>query len=169
MNRAKKMGSFTLGTRHVVLPSDALISVTLVERMSMGRSLMLSLVNMLLVMGQLKRDPGLLYSELVGAEDPDGSKWGVTLSVWESKAMMPYRDSSGHSLAMRFFSWIFFGRKVQSYFLTCRALGRLPSYEESRSLAQQYGKHFDSGKLNRTARPPKIWFEALDLGAATER
>ncbi|MBV7506537.1 hypothetical protein KW850_14830 [Bacillus sp. sid0103] len=44
--------------------------------------------------------------------------------------------------------------KVQSYFLTWKANGYIPTYEESAEIVTTYGRHFDGGKLVRKAQQP---------------
>jgi hypothetical protein len=147
----KYSGSLVLGDREVELPPDAIISVTRLENMSLWRTILNFLLT-LLVMKQMRKNEGLLYAELTGNMKGGG---GNTLSVWKSREMIPFRDSGSHRFSMKFFRWIFSG-KVQSYFLTWKANGHIPTYEEATAIVKKYGKHYDGNSLVRKASRPKI-------------
>jgi hypothetical protein len=154
----KYAGLLTLGSRAVALPPDAIVSLTRGDRFTMWRSIVNGLVG-ILVQKQLLKSPGLLYAELHG-DAATGSN--LTLTVWESKAMVPFRDSGAHQFAKRFFSWVFFSGATQVYFLTLPASGRIPTIAEGYALARQFGRHVDGGVERRPARPPRQpWYEAL--------
>ncbi|MEH7307766.1 hypothetical protein [Neobacillus drentensis] len=77
------------------------------------------------------------------------------MTVWKvAKDMNSFRTSGIHNIARKFFSWVFYSGKVQSYFLTWKANGYIPTYEESAEIVTIYGRHFDRGKLVRKAQQP---------------
>jgi hypothetical protein len=146
----KYRGSFTLGDRNVQLPANAVVSVTRGEGFNLWRMIVNAVANQF-VMRQMIKLPGLLFAELTG----DGRQgFGQTLTVWENRAMVPFRDGGAHHFAKRFLSWVFLGGKVQAYFLTWSADGRIPSVEEAAALSKTYGRYFDGGKLIRKQRRP---------------
>lgn len=145
-------GTFVFGDRMVNLPPDAIVSVTRGERFNLWRLIVNSIANQV-VMRQMAKTPGLLYAELTG-DATQGS--GQTLTVWESQAMVPFRDSGAHRFSKRFLSWVFFGGKAQAYFLTWKANGRIPTAAEAANLVKAYGRHFDGGRLlQKQGRP--VW------------
>ena len=100
----------------------------------------------------MSKNEDLLYAELKGQLD---GGIGQTMTVWkEGKKMNSFRTSGAHNFARKFFSWVFYSGKVQSYFLTWRANGRIPNYEEAAEIVTTFGRHFDGGKLVRQARQP---------------
>lgn len=143
------MTTFTLGERPVALPDDAIVSVTWLDHLSTPRAMVNALVS-LFVMRQLTRVPGLLYSELKTV----GVGCGYTLSVWESKAMIPFRDRGAHRRAMRFFSWVFMGGKAHAAFLTWQAKGRIPRPEEIPPIVRAHGRYYVDGvQVQHASRP----------------
>jgi hypothetical protein len=144
-------GTFVFGDRKIALPQDAVVSATLGERFNWWRLIVNSIATQF-IKGQMTRTPGLLYAELTG-DAAKGS--GLTLSVWESPAMVPFRDSGAHQFAKRFLSWVFYGGKVHAYFLTWAAHGRIPTAVEATELIKEYGRFFEGGKLIRKQRRPE--------------
>ncbi|WLD91773.1 hypothetical protein [Alkalihalobacillus sp. AL-G] len=143
-------GMITYGDRDIELSENPLISITLGERFSVWKTIVNAVVSQF-VMKQMKKSSGLLYAELKG-NIKEG--YGFTLTVWESKAMVPFRDRGAHKFAMRFFSWVFYGGKSQAYFLTYKADDVIPTSEEAYQLVKEYGKFIDGGKLVRKAKNP---------------
>ncbi|VEF47319.1 Uncharacterised protein [Bacillus freudenreichii] len=142
----------TLGDRDIHIPDDALISITLGEQFSVWKTIVNAIVSQF-VMKQMKKSKGLLYAEMKG-HIKEG--YGMTLTVWEKKAMIPFRNSGAHKFAMKFFSWVFYSGKSHAYFLTYKANGKIPNAEEAYDLVKAYGKFYDGGKLLRTAKSPLI-------------
>jgi hypothetical protein len=137
--------SFVLGNRDIALPPDAIISVTRLENMTIWRTILNNVLN-LFVMGQLKRKfnkKKLLYAELTGSGKERG---GNTLTIWSGVEMGEFKRSGSHKYAMKFFRWIF-GGQVESYFISWRANGRIPSYEEATIISKQHGRHYSGNKL----------------------
>lgn len=152
----KYAANITLGTRDIDLPPDAVISLTLGDRFTIWRTIVMSIVTAF-VQKQLVKTPGLLYAELDG-DVRSGSN--LTMTVWDGKAMKPFRDSGAHKTAKNFFSWVFFGGQTQVYFLTFAAKGRIPTTAEGYQLAREYGRHYDGGMETKPARPPRhAWYE----------
>ncbi|MFD1739828.1 hypothetical protein ACFSCX_25515 [Bacillus salitolerans] len=143
-------GLLSFGSRDIILPQDAIISITLGEQFTTWKTVVNAIVSQF-VMKQMKKSEGLLYAELKG-HLTEG--YGLTMSVWDSKSMVPFRDKGPHKFAMRFFSWVFYGGKSQAYFLTYKANGSIPSIEEAYTLVKKYGKHYNGGKLERSAKKP---------------
>lgn len=154
----KYAARFTLGTREVELPPDAIISLTLGDGFSIGRMIANGVITQF-IQRQLLKSAGLIYAELDG-DARTGSN--LTMSVWSGKAMTKFRDSGAHKIAKNFFSWIFYSGKTQVYFLTCGAKGRIPTTEEGYALARQFGRHFDGGvEVRATKQPHGSWYAAL--------
>lgn len=148
----KYAGRFVFGDSTIHLPPDAIISVTLGERFNLWRLIVNSIAGQF-VRRQMARTPGLLYAELTG-DASQGS--GQTLTVWESQAMVPFRDRGAHHFAKRFLSRVFYSGKVQAYFLTWTANGQIPTAAEATALVKEYGRHFDGGRLVQKQRRP-VW------------
>jgi hypothetical protein len=153
----KFAAKFTLGSREIELPPDAIVSLTLGDRFTIWRTILNGILTQF-IKRQLVKAPGLLYAELDGDMQTGSS---LTMTVWEAKSMVPFRDSGAHKIAKQFFSWVFYSGKTQVYFLTFAAKGRIPSTEEGYALARQFGRHFDGGMEQRPARPPRAWYEEL--------
>jgi len=149
---SKFEGLITYGNRDIVLPKDALISITLGEKFSIWKILINAIVSRI-VMKQMKRSPKLLYAEMNG-NIKEG--YGLTMTVWESKSMKQFRDSGAHKFAMRFFSWVFIGGKAHSYFLTYKNNGSIPTSAEAYDVVKKYGRYYANGKLIRHSSPPKV-------------
>ncbi|MCI0571468.1 MAG: hypothetical protein L0Y66_12000, partial [Myxococcaceae bacterium] len=135
-------GRMTLGYRDIELPPDAIVSVTRGERFSLWRLLINSIANQL-VLKQLQKNPHLLYAELTGGLDEMG---GQTVTVWRAKEMVPFRDSGAHGWALKYLKWVIFGGRVEAYFLTWKANGRIPTTEEARTLVKAHGRGVRGGK-----------------------
>jgi hypothetical protein len=104
-------------------------------------------------MKALTKNEDLLYAELTGQMQ---GGIGQTMTVWiDAKSMNKFRTTGSHNFARKFFSWVFYSGKVQSYFLTWEHQGSLPSSEEITAFVKTYGRHFDGGKLVKKANPPK--------------
>ncbi|TLS38362.1 hypothetical protein FCL54_07040 [Pseudalkalibacillus caeni] len=140
------------GERKIPLPEDAIISITLGARFNIWRTIVNGFLTRF-VMKQMMNNPGLLYAELVGNMEEG---YGQTMTVWESKAMVPFRDSGSHKFSMKFFSWVFYSGKVHAYFSTYKANGYIPTFEEANQIAREYGRFFEGGKLIRKAQKPDI-------------
>lgn len=150
--------TFTLGTREVELPPDAIISLTLGDRFSIWRMLTNGIITQF-IQRQMLKSEGLLYAELDGDATTGSS---LTLSVWSGKSMTKFRDSGAHKFAKNFFSWVFYSGKTEVYFLTCAAKGRIPTTEEGYALARQLGRRVDGGvEVRATRQPHGSWYEAL--------
>ncbi len=145
--------TFTLGERGIELPAGTVISVTRGEAFNIPRLLVNGIVNQFVIKG-LTKNNDLLYAELSGQLQ---GGIGQTLTVWkDAKRMNMFRTSGSHNFARKFFSWVFYSGKVQSYFLTWEYEGEIPSTEEATAIVKTYGRHFDGGKLIRKATPPKM-------------
>lgn len=148
-----------LGNPKIELPKDALVSITYLENMNAWRGILNFLLT-LLVMRQLKRDPGLLYAEFRAT----GERKGYTLSVWRSRAMVPFRDKGSHGGAARFFRWVVIGGRVRSGFLSFLANGHIPQPSEIEGLVLAHGKIYEGGRLTQTSTRPS-WPAALTPNA----
>lgn len=145
-------GAFTLGNRNVEIPPNAVVSVTRGEQFNIPRLIINGFLNQL-IMKAMSKNENLLYAELKGQLD---GGVGQTMTVWKAgKEMNSFRTSGSHNFARKFFSWVFYSGKVQSYFLTWKANGQIPTYEEATEIVKNYGKHFDGGNLVRKAKQPK--------------
>lgn len=144
------MTILSLGSRDVALPPDAVVSVTFLERLSIWRSI-INGIGTLFVMQAMKRNPGLLYAEVRALD----RGVGYTLSVWEGRAMVRFRDRGAHGWAMRYLSWVFMGGGARVYFLSWLARGRIPTAAEIPGLVRQYAKCYDDGRLVRPAGRPE--------------
>jgi len=144
--------TFTLGDRNIMLPPGAVISVTRGELFNIPRLIINGILNQF-IMKALTKNENLLYAELTGQIQ---GGIGQTITVWrDGKRMNEFRKSGSHNFARRFFSWVFYSRKVQSYFLTWGHIGHLSSTDEITTFVKKYGRHFDGGKLVKNANPPK--------------
>lgn len=147
----KYAATFTLGDSSITLPNDAVISVTRGEAFSFPRLLLNGLLNKF-IMRSLTTNSNLLYAELTGQLQ---GGVGQTLTVWKSgKKMNQFRKGGFHRFALKFFSWVFYSGKVQSYFLTWKHQGFIPTSEEATDMVKKYGRHFDGGKLRRHSSSP---------------
>jgi hypothetical protein len=144
--------AFTLGDRSCEIPPGAVISVTLGERFNIPRLMLNGILNQF-IMKAMKNNDDLLYAELTGQMQ---GGIGQTMTVWrDGKRMHKFRTSGSHNFARKFFSWVFYSGEVQSYFLTWQHSGELPTTEKITSFVKTYGRHFDGGKLVKSANPPK--------------
>lgn len=142
---------FILGERNFKLPPGAVISVTRGEKINIAGLIINGFLNHFIKIA-LTKNENLLYAELTGQLQ---GGIGQTITVWsDGKRMNEFRKNGTHNFARRFFSWIFYSGKVQSYFLTWEHMGNLPSTEELTSFVKKYGRHFDGGKLVRKANAP---------------
>ena len=142
---------FTLGDRNSKLPPGAVISVTRGELFNIPRLLINGMLNHF-IMKALTKKENLLYAELTGQLQ---GGIGQTVTVWrDGKCMNKFRKKGIHNFARKYFSWVFYSGKVQSYFLTFEHTGHLPSNEELTTFVKKYGRHFDGGKLVKKANPP---------------
>ncbi|MGU3569179.1 hypothetical protein [Paenibacillus sp. D51F] len=140
--------TFTLGDREIELPSGAVISVTRGEQFNIPRLIINGIVNQF-IMKAMPKNEDLLYAELSGQMQ---GGIGQTLTVWkDGKRMNRFRTSGSHNFARKFFSWVFYSGKVQSYFLTWPHQGALPSSEEITDFVKIHGRHFDGGILIKKA------------------
>jgi hypothetical protein len=144
---------FTLGERDIPLPETAIISVTRGERFNIVRLIINGIINEF-VKKQLTRNENLLYAELSG-ELQGGN--GQTVTVWkDGSSMNKFRTKGAHKFAKQFFAWVFYGGKVQAYFLTWRISNQIPADKEIEETIKKYGRHFDGGRLIRqTQKPPE--------------
>ncbi|UNK20302.1 hypothetical protein MNQ98_09940 [Paenibacillus sp. N3/727] len=144
---------FTLGDRDTLLPETAIISVTRGERFNIFRIIINGIVNEF-VMKQLTKNEKLLYAELSGQLQ---GGIGQTVTVWkDGSSMNNFRTKGAHKFATQFFAWVFYGGKVQAYFLTWKISNQIPMDHEIEETIKKYGRHFDGGKLIRQAqKPPK--------------
>lgn len=144
--------TFTLGDRNIMLPPGAVISVTRGELFNIPRLIINGMLNQF-IMKALTKNENLLYAELSGQMQ---GGIGQTITIWrDGKRMNEFRKSGSHNFARRFFSWVFYSGKVQSYFLTWGHVGHLSSAEQITTFVKKYGRHFDGGKLVKNANPPK--------------
>jgi hypothetical protein len=144
--------TFTLGDRNIELPPGAVISVTRGELFNIPRLIINGILNQF-IMKALTKNEDLLYAELTGQMQ---GGIGQTMTVWRSaKSMNQFRTSGSHHFARKFFSWVFYSGKVQSYFLTWEHQGALPSSDEITTFVKTYGRHFDGGKMVKKANSPK--------------
>ncbi|MBI0580588.1 hypothetical protein IEC97_24895 [Neobacillus cucumis] len=145
-------GAFILGDRNVEVPPTAVVSVTRGEQFNIPRLMINGFLNQM-IMKAMSKNENLLYAELKGQLD---GGIGQTMTIWkEGKQMNSFRTGGMHNFARKFFSWVFYSGKVQSYFLTWKANGQIPTYEEAAEIVKTYGRHFDGGKLVRKASQPK--------------
>jgi len=145
--------TFTLGDRSIVLPPGAVISVTRGESFNIPRLIINGIINQF-IMKAMTKNEDLLYAELSGQMQ---GGIGQTLTVWkDGKRMNHFRTKGMHNFARKFFSWVFYSGKVQSYFLTWPHEGVLPSQEEITNFVKTNGRHFDGGKLIKKANPPQL-------------
>ncbi|GIP40566.1 hypothetical protein J31TS4_38460 [Paenibacillus sp. J31TS4] len=151
---ANKYGAtFTLGSREIELPPGAVISVTRGEQFTIPRLILNGVINQF-IMKAMPKNEDLLYAELSGQMQ---GGIGQTVTVWrDGKQMTRFRTSGSHNFGRKFFSWVFYSGKVQSYFLTWPHEGKLPSAEEMTTYVKTYGRHFDGGALKKKATPPPL-------------
>ncbi|MFY4776612.1 hypothetical protein [Metabacillus sp. RGM 3146] len=143
--------TFTLGNKDIELPPGAVISVTRGELFNIPRLILNGTLNHF-IMKAMTKNEDLLYAELSGQMQ---GGIGQTLTIWkDGKRMNKFRISGSHNFARKFFSWVFYSGKVQSYFFTWGHEGRIPSNEEITAYIKKYGRHFDGGKLVKKANPP---------------
>lgn len=142
---------FTLGDRDIQFPPGAVISVTRGELFNMPRLLINGMINQF-IMKALTKNENLLYAELTGQMQ---GGIGQTITVWrDGKCMNEFKKRGAHNIGRKFFSWVFYSGKVQSYFLTWGHMEHLSSAEELTTFVKKYGRHFDGGKLVKKANPP---------------
>jgi len=142
--------TFTIGDRNIELPPGAVISVTRGENFNIPRLIINGIVNQF-VMKALVKNEDLLYAELTGQMQ---GGIGQTITVWkDGKRMNRFRTSGAHNFARKFFGWVFYSGKVQSYFFTWPHQGALLSSEEITNILKTQGRHYDGGKLVRKANP----------------
>ena len=145
-------GAFILGDREIEIPPNAVVSVTRGEQFNIPRLIINGMLNQM-IMKAMSKNENLLYAELKGQLE---GGVGQTMTVWKAgKEMNSFRTSGVHNFSRKFFSWVFYSGKVQSYFLTWKCNGRIPTYEEAVEIVTTYGRHFDGGKLVRKAQQPK--------------
>jgi hypothetical protein len=144
---------FTLGDRAVELPQTAIISVTRGENFNIFRIMINGTINNF-VKKQLQKNENLLYAELSGQLQ---GGVGQTITVWKKgSSMNNFRKKGAHKFAMRFFSWVFYGGKIQAYFLTWKISNSIPEDNEIKEIVKKYGKHYDGGKLLKSAQQPPL-------------
>lgn len=142
---------YTLGERDIPLPENAVISVTRGEKFNFLRLLINGIINEF-VKRQLRKNDDLIYAELSGQLQ---GGIGQTVTVWRNgNTMNHFRTTGAHQFARRFFSSVFYGGKVQAYFLTWKAPQYIPDEKELEAIILQYGRHFDGGELIRKAQQP---------------
>ena len=146
----KYEGFITYGDRDILLPKNALISITLGEKFSVWRTIVNAIVSHF-VMKQMKKSSKLLYAEMKG-NIKEG--YGLTMTVWESNSMKQFRDNGAHKFAMQFFSWIFYSGNAHAYFLSYKNNGSIPTSIEAYNLVKKYGRFYDNGELIRNRRDP---------------
>lgn len=140
--------TFTLGDRNATLPTGTVISVTRGEMFNIPRLILNGILNQF-IMKALTRNEDSLYAELSGKLQ---GGIGQTVTVWkDGKRMNRFKTRGFHNFARKFFSWVFYSGKVQSYFFTWEHQGRLPSSEEITRYLKLNGRHFDGGKLVKKA------------------
>ncbi|MCI3924717.1 hypothetical protein MO973_31335 [Paenibacillus sp. TRM 82003] len=138
--------TYTLGNREIELPPGAVVSVTRGEQFNMPRLIINGIINQF-IMKALTTNEDLLYAELSG-QLQGGT--GQTFTVWkDGKRMNRFRTSGSHHFARKFFRWVFYSGRVQSYFLTWPHQGSLPSPEEITYIVKTQGRHYDGGKLTK--------------------
>lgn len=145
--------TFTLGDRNIELPRDAVISVTRGESFNIPRLMINGVINQFVMKSMIKNE-SLLYAELSGQLQ---GGIGQTITIWKNgKRMNQFRTTGMHNIARKWFSWVFYSGKVQSYFLTWPHEGKLPSTEEITEFVKMYGRHYDGGKLVKKSNPPQL-------------
>lgn len=74
-------------------------------------------------MKRMSKNENLLSAELTGQLD---GGIGQTMTVWKTgKTMNTFRTKGAHNFARKFFSWVFYSGRVQSYFLTWQINGEI--------------------------------------------
>ncbi|PWK16441.1 DUF3291 domain-containing protein [Tumebacillus permanentifrigoris] len=133
------------------LGPDALVTITRSEQLGMFRLLVAAVVNQFIMSQMVKRDD-VLFAEI--ASDLKSS-WAQTMTVWKNgREMTDFRNSGAHAKAIKFFHWVFYGGRVQSYVLSYQAKGQIPTVEEAAQIVMQYGRYADGGDIQRPARNP---------------
>lgn len=149
----KYAATFELGDRTVNLPKGAVISVTRGEAFNLPRLLVNGLLNHF-IMKSMINNSNLVYAELTGQLH---GGVGQTMTVWKNgMTMNRFRKGGFHNFARKFFGWVFYSGRVQSYFLTWENQGCIPTSVEATAIVKKYGRHFDGGKLKRNSSPPKL-------------
>lgn len=149
----KYSATYTLGNRDIVLPPEAVISVTRGEQLSMTRLVINGIINQF-VMKALTKKEDLLYAELTGQMQ---GGIGQTLTVWKDmKRMNSFRTTGSHQFARKWFGWVFYRGRVQSYFLTRPHQGTIPSAQEMEKEVKEHGRQFKGGQLVKKATPPQL-------------
>ncbi|MBM7662306.1 hypothetical protein JOC85_003113 [Bacillus mesophilus] len=146
------INALILGSKPEQLPKQTFISITRGEGLNVAQLIINQILN-LIVMNQMKKTPGLLYSEIKG-EIVRGKGNGGTMTVWDGKTMPKFRNKDSHGIVMKFFGWVIHRKNTKAYYLTYTSDGTIPSFLEAIEIVKQYGKFYDGGKLVRTASPP---------------
>lgn len=134
------------------LPPDAVVSITHGVGLSVFQTLLNSLVNHLVILPPLARNPDLFYAELHGDLLSGES---LTLTVWRGKGMTKFRDNSAHGWARQLLTGVVFGGQATLWFLTYQPRDRrLPSADEARPLSKRHGRMMHNGRYVRAATRP---------------
>lgn len=149
-----KGGLMVLGEKPDFLPELAFVSLTRGEGLNFSQ-LVINQVFTLLVMNQMKKTPGLLYAEVEG-ELRNGKGYGQTMTVWDGKTMPQLRNRGSHGFAMKFLSWVIHRKNTQTYYLTYKTNGSIPTKEQATDVLKKSGKFYDRGLLVRKATPPNL-------------
>jgi hypothetical protein len=149
-----KGGLMVLGEKPDSLPKYAFVSLTRGEGLNFAQ-LVINQVFTLLVMNQMKKTPGLLYAEVEG-ELKRGKGYGQTMTVWDGKTMPQLRNSGSHGFAMKFFGWVIHRKNTQTFYLTYKANGNIPTKDQANEILKEFGKFYDRGVLVRKATPPNL-------------
>ncbi|WP_187274581.1 hypothetical protein [Paenibacillus sp. N3.4] len=105
----------------------AVISVTRGELFNIPRLMINGILNQF-IMKAMTKNEDILFAELTGQMQ---GGVGQTTTVWkDGKCMNQFGTEGFHNFARRFFSWVFYSGKVQSYFLSWEHEGHLPPTEE---------------------------------------
>lgn len=129
-------GSFILGSRDIEIPPDAVVSVTRGEQFNIPRLIINGFLNQM-IMKRMAKNDHLLYAELTGQLE---GGIGQTMTVWKTgKTMNHFRTKGIHNFARKFFSWVFYSGRVQSYFLTWKINGKIPTSDEATEIVKKMG------------------------------
>ncbi|MCM3294169.1 hypothetical protein M3661_29155 [Paenibacillus sp. MER 180] len=152
--------TFTLGESDTDLPENAIISVTRGEKFDFIRIIINGIVNEF-VKKQLTKNENLIYAKLSGQLQ---GGIGQTVTIWRDReSMNRFRAKGAHKFAKRFFSWVFYGGKVEAYFLTWR-IREIPTEIEIEKTIKEYGRYFVGGKLVRQSKQPNSTLEVESVG-----
>jgi hypothetical protein len=148
----KTAGVIYIGDKDQNLPESAWISITLGEQLNLGRMIVFTLLNQI-VISQMRKSKEIMYAELYG-DLKQGS--GLTMTVFKRRTKPSFSNSGSHKWIVKFFRWLVYGGKTRSYFLSYSANGVIPEYEQALAIVKKHGRYFEDNKLIRKSSKPNL-------------